>query len=332
MASRQPVSLQDSGDTWISDRSQASGRPDAARVSPTCRHIRIWQAARGPSSTGTGRCINARPGSAEEPLIDLKDLHYGVDGHAILDGVDLHVNSGEIMAVMGLSGSGKSTLLKLIIGLLQPTSGDVRVFGESIVGVSEYELNKVRDEIGLVFQYAALFDSLTVMENVAFGLRQHRKLSESEIQDQVAHALDVVGMADTQSLMPAALSGGMRKRVSMARAMVMEPQIMLYDEPSSGLDPVMAAVIDELIVCLREQLGVTSVVVSHHVRNVFAIADRAAFLHDGRIRAVGSPEELRHSTDESLQQFVNGRPEGPILPGHQDAASCERLVLGTPNA
>ena len=260
-------------------------------------------------------------------MIDLEDLCYSVDGHQILDGVNLHVDSGEIMAVMGLSGSGKSTLLKLVIGLLQPTAGDVSVFGRSIVGLTEYRLNQVRDNIGLVFQYGALFDSMTVAENVAFGLRQHRKLSETEIQDKVAHALGVVGMADTQELMPAELSGGMRKRVSMARATVMEPQIMLYDEPSSGLDPIMAAVIDELIVRLRGQLGVTSVIVSHHVHNVFAIADRAAFLHEGRIHSIGSPEELRNSTDGALQQFIHGRPNGPILPGHEPAASDEGITL-----
>jgi phospholipid/cholesterol/gamma-HCH transport system ATP-binding protein len=259
-------------------------------------------------------------------LIELENLGYCVNGHQVLDGVDLHVRPGEIVAVMGLSGSGKSTLLKLIIGLLRPTAGDVRVLGQSLVGLPEFRLNKVREKIGLVFQYGALFDSMTVGENVAFGLRQHRRLPESEVQERVADALDLVGMAGTQHLLPAELSGGMRKRVSIARAMVMEPRIMLYDEPSSGLDPVMAAVIDDLIVCLRDRLGVTSVVVSHHVQNVFAIADRVAFLHAGRIQSIGSPEELRRLPDEALQQFINGRPDGPILAGLSNATPCGRLV------
>ena len=250
-------------------------------------------------------------------MIELRDVRYGVGEHTILDGVDLHVHSGEIVAVMGMSGSGKSTLLKLIIGLLHPTSGDVKLLGESIVGLPEVRLNELRRQVGLVFQYGALFDSMTVGENVAFGLRQHQRLPEAELSERVAHALEVVGMGGTQSLMPAELSGGMLKRVSMARAMVMDPRIMLYDEPSSGLDPIVAAMIDELIVCMRDRFGVTSVVVSHHVRNVFAIADRAAFLHAGRIHAVGSPEELSRSSDAALQQFINGRPDGPIEPGHE---------------
>jgi len=260
-------------------------------------------------------------------LINLDKLQYHINGQRILNGVELHVRRAEIMAVMGLSGSGKSTLLKLIMGLLRPTAGEVTVFGKPMSGLSEFELNKIREKIGLVFQYGALFDSLTVAENVAFGLRQHRKMSEAEIQESVAQALELVGMAGTQHLLPAELSGGMRKRVGIARAIVMRPQIMLYDEPSSGLDPVMAGLIDELIVRLRDQFGVTSVVVSHHVRNVFAIADRVAFLHEGRIRAVGTPMQLRETSDEALQQFLDGRPDGPILPKHESSKSCAAGVL-----
>lgn len=255
-------------------------------------------------------------GGSRHAVIDLDGLCYHVGDHAILDGVDLHVGAGEILAVMGMSGSGKSTVLKLICGLIRPTSGDVSLFGESIVGLSERRLNEIRLKIGLVFQYGALFDSLTVGENVAFGLRQHRTLTEAEIREKVAHALDVIGMAGTEDRMPAELSGGMLKRVSMARAMVLGPEIMLYDEPSSGLDPIIAAMIDKLIVSMRTRFGVTSVVVSHHVRNAFAIADRAAFLHEGRIRAVGTPDELNGSPDDALQQFIHGRPDGPIDPAH----------------
>ena len=240
------------------------------------------------------------------------ELSYSVNGVAILRDISFQVHAGEIFAVMGTSGCGKTTLLKNIIGLVRPTSGDVFIDGEAIAGLPERELVRVRRKMGMSFQYSALFDSLSVGENVAFPLRRHTRLSEDEIRHLVARKLSTVGMNGRQSMMPAELSGGERKRVGIARALALEPSIMLYDEPSSGLDPVMAGVIDELIVRLGHEFDVTSIIVSHHVKNVFEIADRAVMLHEGRIVAEGSPDSLRHSEDGFVQQFITGAPSGPI--------------------
>jgi phospholipid/cholesterol/gamma-HCH transport system ATP-binding protein len=229
----------------------------------------------------------------------------------VLNGISLRVERGEVLAVMGMSGCGKSTLLRNMIGLVQPTSGDVRIQGRSLVGLSERELNEARAQVGMVFQQAALFDSMTVAENVAFGLRRRRRAA-GEAEQIVGEKLRLVGMAGTERQMPAELSGGMRKRVGIARALALDPRILLYDEPSSGLDPIMAGVIDDLIVRLRGELGVTSVLVSHHVKNVLRVADRVAMLHQGRIIALAPPEEFRGADDPVVQQFVAGSPEGPI--------------------
>lgn len=250
---------------------------------------------------------------SEVPAVELRNAHFAFNGHPVLIDVSFAVKRGEVFGVMGMSGCGKSTLLKIIIGLVRPDRGDVLVGGRSLIGLGERELNQVRRSIGMCFQYAALFDSMTVGENVAFGLRRHTKLSRREITDRVAECLDRVGMAGTEALYPAELSGGMRKRVGIARALALGPDLMLYDEPSAGLDPIAASVIDGLILHLSEDIGVTSIVVSHHVRNLFAVADRVMMLHDHRVEQIGSPAELQEAGTEVVQQFVNGRPTGPII-------------------
>lgn len=244
--------------------------------------------------------------------VQVRGLKYAVGGREILAGIDLEVQPGEILAIMGLSGSGKSTLLKCITGLLRPTEGEVWIGDVEIAHLSEAALNRVRRRMGMVFQYAALFDSLTVYENVAFGLRHHGERDEAKIQAVVAEMLEAVQMVGTEHLFPAELSGGMRKRVGLARALATRPDLLLYDEPTSGLDPVVATIIDQLIVGVRDRMGVTSMIVSHHIPSIFAIADRVGMLLDGRLIALGSVAEIRDSDDPRVRQFVEGRAEGPI--------------------
>jgi phospholipid/cholesterol/gamma-HCH transport system ATP-binding protein len=246
------------------------------------------------------------------PRVEVRDLSYAVGGETILHDMAFRVDAGEIFAVMGTSGCGKTTLLRNIIGLVRPSSGDVLIDGEAIGGLPERELARVRRKMGMSFQYSALFDSLTVGDNVAFPLTRHTELSADEIGEVVAEKLATVGMSGREDMMPAQLSGGERKRVGIARAIALQPSIMLYDEPSSGLDPVMAAIIDELIVQLRDQLEVTSIIVSHNVRNILDVADRVVMLHEGRIVAEGSPRQLQRSDDPFVHQFITGSVSGPI--------------------
>jgi len=247
--------------------------------------------------------------------IRLQDIRYQINGNAVLDGIDLTVARGEIVAIMGRSGSGKTTLLRLIMGLVSPTAGQVFVDDKDIGALGEQELNDLRRQMGMVFQGAALFDSMTVGENVAFGLAEHRLVPSSDLGGRVRRLLEMVGMLGTEDLMPAQLSGGMRKRVGIARALAMEPSIMLYDEPTAGLDPISAAAVDNLIRGLREQVGVTSVLVSHDLASLQRVADRAALLHGGRFLAVASLAELGESDNPAVRQFLSGSPEGPLTEG-----------------
>jgi phospholipid/cholesterol/gamma-HCH transport system ATP-binding protein len=242
----------------------------------------------------------------------VRNLRFEIAGRAILDGVSLEIAPREIMAVMGISGGGKTTFLKCCAGLLRPTSGEIYIGETEIAQLGESQLNSVRRRIGMVFQYAALFDSMSVYDNVAFGLRQNSHLSEPEIRKVVEEKLEAVGMLHTGRLMPAELSGGMRKRIGMARALATNPEVLFYDEPTSGLDPVVASLIDGLIVRVRDTLGVTSVVVSHTIASIFRISDRVAMLYDGRFEAVGTPDEIRQCTDPVVRQFIEGRSDGPI--------------------
>lgn len=245
-------------------------------------------------------------------MIELRRLVYTIQDRHILRGVDMRVERGETFSVVGFSGVGKSTLLKCIAGLIEPTSGEVIIDGVNIVGMPENKLRSVRSKIGMAFQNAALFDSLTVYENVSFGLRHQRRLPEDEIRRIVAEKLALVGLSNTENLYPSQLSGGMQKRVGIARALAVDPEILLYDEPTSGLDPVMAAVIGDLIISLRDKLGVTSVVVSHDVALTKKVANRIGMLHGGRICMVGTWDEIAATDNPVVRQFIDGRVEGPV--------------------
>ncbi len=239
-------------------------------------------------------------------MINLSHVNMEFRGKQILHNINLAVEQGETMVIIGPSGSGKSTILRLIIGLLKPTMGEIFIKGQDISHFSEEHLNKIRMDMGMVFQYSALFDSMTVGENVAFGLREHTDMEEKEISKIVSRNLRMVGLADQQDRMPNELSGGMKKRVSLARAIAMKPQIMLYDEPTAGLDPIMSGTIDRLIMNTKRMLGVTSIVVTHHMSSAFTVADRIAMIHDGSIIEIGTVEEIKQSENPLVQQFIHG--------------------------
>ena len=239
-------------------------------------------------------------------MIEVRDLKKTFDGHAVLDGVNFRIETGESVAIIGRSGSGKSVLLKHLIGLLQPDSGAVLIDGENFVAMDERQLLRVRRKFGMVFQGAALFDSLTVAENVAFGLRRLEHLTEAEIARRVGEALEVVDLPGTENKKPAELSGGMRKRVGLARAIIYEPKIVLYDEPTTGLDPIVSDSIDQLMVRVRDRLKVTTVVVTHDMRTARRVGQRVMLLHDKKIYASGAPEEFFASQDPVVRQFVDG--------------------------
>lgn len=240
-------------------------------------------------------------------LISIRGLHKRLGRQHVLRGFDLDVTTGETLVVIGRSGGGKSVLLKHIIGLMKPTSGEVFVEGENITGLSERRLTAIRRKIAILFQSAALFDSMTVEENVAFPLREAGLRDPKTIAEKVAHALEVVDLAGEQNKMPENLSGGMRKRVGLARAIVSDPVCVLYDEPTTGLDPVVADSINRLIRRLQKRLGVTSIVVTHDMKSAFHVADQVAYLHEGGIYFKGTPAELRASPDPVIQDFIEGR-------------------------
>lgn len=239
-------------------------------------------------------------------MIELKNVCMSYKDRKVLDNICLKVAAGEIMVVIGPSGAGKSTLLRLIIGLLKPDSGEIWVDGQEISGLDEDALNLIRRNMGMVFQYSALFDSMTVGENVAFGLRQHTDMSEVQIASVVRRTLRMVGLMGRERVMPNELSGGMKKRVSLARAIAVNPKIVLYDEPTSGLDPVMSSTINRLIMSTRRILGVTAVVVTHDMDSAFAIADHIAMMYEEKIIEVGTPDEIRDSANPRVQQFIHG--------------------------
>ena len=239
-------------------------------------------------------------------MIEFRDLHKGFDGKAVLSGFSLRVNEGETMVVLGFSGTGKSVALKHVVGLLHPDAGDVWVDGQAVSTLDRRGLTAVRRGIGYVFQFAALFDSMTVADNVALGLR--RRLPPDEIAERVREALALVDLTDMEDRYPAELSGGQRKRVGIARAIALRPKHILYDEPTTGLDPVTSAVIDRLMVRTREHLGVTGIVVTHDLRSAYTVGDRIAMLYQGRIRQVGTVAEIQQTDDPVVRQFIEGRP------------------------
>jgi phospholipid/cholesterol/gamma-HCH transport system ATP-binding protein len=239
----------------------------------------------------------------EKRAIEVEGLRKSFGAQTVLDGVDLEIERGETVTVLGPSGTGKSVLLKLIIGLQKPDSGSIKINGKEITELSLQELNQVRKEIGFLFQTAALYDSLNIEENVAFPLRQHTNLSEGERAARVRELLAAVGLTNGFEKLPAQISGGMKKRVGLARALALAPKILLYDEPTAGLDPVTASKINELIVRLRQERKMSSIVVTHDVQSARIVSDRLAFLNEGSIVAQGSFEELRKSDDEFISQF-----------------------------
>jgi len=239
-------------------------------------------------------------------VIEFRDLHKGFDGKAVLNGVSLRIEDGETMVILGYSGTGKSVALKHVVGLLHPDAGDVWVDGQAVSTLDRRELTKVRRGIGYVFQFAALFDSMTVSDNVGLGLR--RRLPESQIAERVREALALVDLTGMDEKYPAELSGGQRKRVGIARAIALRPKYVLYDEPTTGLDPVTAAVMDRLMVRTREHLGVTGIVVTHDLRSAYTVGDRIAMLYEGRIRQVGTVAEIQQTEDPVVRQFIEGRP------------------------
>jgi phospholipid/cholesterol/gamma-HCH transport system ATP-binding protein len=241
-------------------------------------------------------------------MIQLIDVYKAFGPKRVLEGFTLDVVEGETMVIIGYSGTGKSVAIKHIVGLLEPDSGQVIVDGLEVPTLSRRELYQLRARIGYVFQFAALFDSFSIGENVAMGLRKQQELSEREIADRVHEALDLVDLPNVAERFPAELSGGMRKRVGIARAIALRPKYILYDEPTTGLDPVTSAVIDQLMVRMRDRLGVTSIVITHDMRSAYTVGTRIAMLYQGRVRAVGSVDEIKHATDPIVRQFVDGRP------------------------
>jgi len=242
-------------------------------------------------------------------VIEFRDLHKAFGPKPVLAGLSLKIADGETLVIIGYSGTGKSVALKHIVGLLQPDAGDVIVDGQAVSTLERDDLTKLRQGIGYVFQFAALFDSMTVADNLALGLRRRRELSDEEIDDRVREALALVDLSGTEERLPAELSGGMRKRVGIARAIALEPRYILYDEPTTGLDPVTSAVIDRLMVRTREHLGVTGVVVTHDMRSAYTVGDRIAMLYEGKIRQVGTVAEIQETEDPVVRQFIEGRPE-----------------------
>ena len=238
-------------------------------------------------------------------MIEIKNLHKSFGSNYVLKGVDLNICEGESIAVIGKSGCGKSVLLKHIVGLLNPDEGEVKIEGRSLNNVSAKELYQIRRNFGFLFQGAALFDSMTVFENVSLPLTENNSgRSKSEIENIVAEKLELVNLPNTQKLKPAELSGGMKKRVGLARALITNPKYILYDEPTTGLDPVMSDSIDELIKDLQKKINVTSIIVTHDMFSVKNCADKVAMMHEGKIYFTGSPQELLNSNDEIIQNFI----------------------------
>lgn len=246
-------------------------------------------------------------------MIEIENVRLRYGAKEILKGVNLNVKKGETLVILGASGSGKSTLLKLIIGLLKPSEGIVRVDGKNISLMTEEELNKERRHMAMVFQYSALFDSMSVGDNVAFGLRMHTNMSEEEIKKVVDEKLHLVGLDGISDLMPANLSGGMKKRVSLARAITLNQDIILYDEPTAGLDPIRSTDISLLIKKMQNELHATSIVVTHDLKSANIVADRMAFLYEGSFLLIGTPGDLYDSSDKRIQQFMNGWPSNDAM-------------------
>lgn len=245
-------------------------------------------------------------------MIEIKDLKKNFNEHKVLDGVNLTIPEGKTYVIIGRSGCGKSVLLKHIEGILKPDSGQIIVKGKDLSKITQKELDALRMKMGMVFQGGALFDSLTVGENVGFGLIEHGYIDRKELLERVEEALCMVGLCGIENIMPSEISGGMKKRVSLARAICVKPEIIFYDEPTTGVDPITADSINRLIKSLHDKLKVTSIVVTHDMKSAYFVADRIAMLYQGEIIAEGTPEEIQNSRHPIVHQFVNGLAHGPI--------------------
>ncbi|MFH2137636.1 MAG: ABC transporter ATP-binding protein [Candidatus Omnitrophota bacterium] len=245
-------------------------------------------------------------------MIKINNLHKSFDGQPVLTGVDLHIKKGETIVIIGRSGCGKSVLLKHVIGLLKPDRGEIVIDKQKMTGLRGKALNALRMKFGMLFQGAALFDSLNVFENVGFAFLEHSAMPAEDIKKRVREALESVDLTDIEQKMPADLSGGMKKRVGLARAICNHPQIILYDEPTTGLDPIMADMINDLIIRLHTHLQVTSVVVTHDMTSAYKVGTKIAMLYEGKIIASGTPDEIKNTKDPIVRQFITGAAKGPI--------------------
>lgn len=263
--------------------------------------------------------VHRTPHYQETILLRLVDLHKSFGPKQVLKGLSLDIHRGESVVIVGGSGTGKSVTLKNIIGLMCPDQGHVLVDGEDVCHMKPRELNVMRRRFGMSFQEGALFDSMSVFENVAFPLRRHTQMTEKEIEARVEECLEQVNLFGVSSKRPSELSGGMRRRVGFARAISLAPEILLFDEPTTGLDPVMSDVVADLIIEMDDKLGATAITITHDLKVAFKIADKVAMIHDGRIIEQGPPEEFEKSTNPIVQQFVEGRAEGPLTDERQEA-------------
>lgn len=245
-------------------------------------------------------------------MIELIDIYKTLGGKKVLDGMSLKIERGETFVIIGRSGTGKTVMLKHIVGIMMPDSGRVIVDGVDILGLSRNELLAFRKKFGYLFQSNALLNSMTVFENIALPLREHEEMSEDQMQARVKERLALVEMDGTQHLYPASLSGGMKKRVALARAIVRSPEIILYDEPTTGLDPITAASVNTMIRDMQKKLSITSVIVTHDINSAYTVGDRIGLLHAGRILQVGTPEAIKNSQDMRVKQFIQGIAEGPL--------------------
>ncbi|HMO25808.1 MAG TPA: ABC transporter ATP-binding protein [Tepidisphaeraceae bacterium] len=263
-----------------------------------------------------------------EFAIQVDHVVKSFSGRTVLDEIRLDVRQGETLVILGGSGSGKSTLLRLMIGSIRPDRGSILAMGKNLCTMSDADLDQYRKSIGVLFQSGALFNSMTLAENVALPLREHSDLPDETIEIIVTMKLEQVGLREHAEKLPGQISGGMKKRAGLARAMALDPQILFYDEPSAGLDPVTSAEIDELIIQLNKKLGVTSVVVTHEMDSAFRIADRMVLLDRGKFIVSGTPEEMRNSTDPLVRQFIHGLTSGPLTERRRAGNAYERQLLG----
>lgn len=267
----------------------------------------------------------------EADIVEIQSLTFAYDARPVLKGIDLTIRRGQVVAIMGGSGCGKTTLLRIIGGALAPTAGSVRVLGQSMGSLSQPELYAQRRQMGMLFQFGALFTDMSVFDNVAFQMREHTDLPEDLIRDLVLMKLDAVGLRGASQLMPSALSGGMARRVALARAVALDPTLILYDEPFAGLDPISLGVIARLIRRLNDSLGATSIIVTHDVQESLHIVDYVYFVSEGRVVVEGTPTEVRESREPFVRQFVNGEPDGPVA-FHYSAQEYSADLDGVPAA